>query len=278
MKSIIKAYAKVNLFLDITGRQQNGYHTLNTVMQQIDLYDEVQVETNDSGKFEIICNNPLIPCDERNIAFKACKIFSEYSGIKFGAVITIKKNIPLEAGMGGSSTDGAAVLTALNNIYEVYSQQYLAENLGAKLGADVPFCIMGGTAVCTGIGDIMTPVKCSKDYVIAVIKPDFSCNTAVAYKTYDENQLPVNNNFDSFTADLNRGCEKWGEGMYNVFEKLYNNPKITEITDFLKENGAVNAILTGSGSAVFGLFRSKNVAESAVDKINAPFKKIVIPL
>ncbi len=277
MKSTVKAYAKVNLFLDITGRLENSYHTLNTVMQQVDLYDIVTVETNNNDDIEIVCDNPDIPCDERNIAYKACKLFRDVSEKRFGATITIEKHIPAEAGMGGSSTDGAAVLCALNEIYGLYSIAELAE-MGARLGADVPFCIYGKTAVCKGIGEIITPVSCNNDYVLAVVKPEFSCSTPAAYKAYDNSPLPVNEDFDSFVHNLPYGCEKWAGSMYNVFEKLYNNPEITAITDILKESGALNSILTGSGSAVFGVFKNKEMAENALKNINSPFKFTVNPI
>ncbi len=277
MKSTVKAYAKVNLFLDITGRLENGYHTLNTVMQQVDLHDIVTVETTDNENIEIICDNPSIPCDERNIAYKACELFRVISGKRFGARITIEKHIPTEAGMGGSSTDGAAVLCALNEIYSLFSIPQLAE-MGAKLGADVPFCIYGGTAVCKGIGDIITPTRCRKDYVLAIAKPAFSCSTPVAYKAYDNAPLPVKTEFDGFVTDLPISCEKWSGKMYNVFEKLYNNPEITDITDSLKKNGALGAILTGSGSAVFGIFKDTVTAENALKNINTPFKFTVNPI
>ena len=278
MKSRVKAYAKVNLFLDITGRLENGYHTLNTVMQQVDIYDTVTVETTGSGYITIECTNPAVPCNEKNIAYKAAKAFLSEIGSNDGVSISIEKNIPLEAGMGGSSTDGAAVMVALNEIYgKPFTTERLCE-IGARLGADVPFCILGGTAVCTGIGEVMTPVSCKKDYVLGIVKPGFSCSTPVAYRAYDENPLPINVNFDSFTAALSEGCEGWGDNMYNVFEKLYDNPEISAITRIMQENGAVGAILTGSGSAVFGVFRNRTTAENALNKLEIPFKIITNPI
>ena len=177
MKSEIKAFAKVNLFLDITGRLENGYHTLNTVMQQIDLYDEITAEVSEGNGIYISCDNPAVPCNEKNIAYKATAAFLSETGKKARVDIRINKNIPLEAGMGGSSTDGAAVLKALNEIYGYpLTDEKLCE-IGAGLGADVPFCIMGGTAVCKGIGEIMTPAQCLKDYVFLIVKQWLRRNT-----------------------------------------------------------------------------------------------------
>lgn len=278
MKSEIKAYAKVNLFLDITGRLENGYHTLNTVMQQIDLYDNVTVETFDGDGIFIECDNPSVPCNEKNIAYKAAAAFMHAANIKADIHIKIEKHIPLEAGMGGSSTDGAAVLVGLNQIYNnLFSTEKLCE-IGAKLGADVPFCITGGTAVCKGIGEIITPVDCRKDYTFLVVKPDFSCSTPTAYKAYDENPVPGNTDFDKFVISLTLGADMWAGKMYNVFEKLYNNPEIAEITDIMRKSGAVGSILTGSGSAVFGIFTDNEKAVKALENIDLPFKIIVNPI
>ncbi len=278
MKSEIKAFAKVNLFLDITGKLENGYHTLNTVMQQIDLYDIITVEINEGDEINIECDNPSVPCNEKNIAYKSAAAFLSEAGKKAKVDICIEKHIPLEAGMGGSSTDGAAVLKTMNQLYgNIFSIDKLCE-IGAKLGADVPFCITGGTAVCKGIGEIITPTECCKDYVLAVVKPDFSCSTPVGYKSYDENPLPKNPQFDDFVEALTLGSEKWAGKMYNVFEKLYNDDRISEITDRLRSCGALGSILTGSGSAVFGIFKNIENAEKALKNLEIPFKIIVNPI
>lgn len=277
MKSKIKAFAKVNLFLDITGRLENGYHTLNTVMQQIDICDEITVEISDGDGIFIECDNPSVPCNDKNIAYKAARAFLDKTGKKSKVRISIAKHIPLEAGMGGSSTDGAAVLHALNRLYNHPLSTEQLCGLGAKLGADVPFCITGGTAVCTGIGEIIRPVKCLKDYIFLIVKPEFSCSTPEAYKAYDENPVPENKAFEEFVSLLPHGAEKWAGKMYNVFEKLYGDGRIAEITDTMRINGALGSILTGSGSAVFGIFKDRAAAESAYMSIDAPFKIIANP-
>ncbi len=278
MKSRIKAYAKVNLFLDITGRLENGYHTLNTVMQQIDLYDDISVEISEGDGIFIECDNPAVPCNEKNIAYKAAASFLSEADKRARVDIRIEKHIPLEAGMGGSSTDGAAVLKAMNELYDnIFTTDTLCR-IGAKLGADVPFCIMGGTAVCKGIGDIITPVDCRKDYVLAVVKPDFSCSTPAGYSSYDISPIPENTDFSGFVDALAHGCSKWAGKMYNVFEKLYADKKIAEITEYMQQNDALGSILTGSGSAVFGIFDSMEKAEKTVKNKEFPFKIIVNPI
>ncbi|MBQ8903019.1 MAG: 4-(cytidine 5'-diphospho)-2-C-methyl-D-erythritol kinase [Oscillospiraceae bacterium] len=277
MRSEIKAYAKVNLFLDITGRLENGYHTLNTVMQQIDLYDDITVDISEGNGIFIECDNPAVPCNEKNIVHKAAEAFLSETGHKARVEIRIKKRIPLEAGMGGSSTDGAAVLKALNEIYGYPLSTERLCSIGAKLGADVPFCITGGTAVCKGIGEIMTPADCLKDYVFLIVKPDFSCSTPAGYKAYDENPVPEKENFNGFVESLSMGAEKWADKMYNVFEKLYDDDRIAAITQTMRNNGALGSVLTGSGSAVFGVFKDNETASEALKNIDSSFKFIARP-
>lgn len=277
MSLTVKAYAKINLFLDITGRLPNGYHTLNTVMQQIDLYDNVCVSRTD-GEITVACNNPAIPCGEKNIAYRAAAAFFVETGIRGGAEINIEKNIPLEAGLGGSSTDGAAVLTALNKLCgEPLNVEQLCV-VGASLGADVPFCLTGGTAVCGGTGERIRPIPCKKDYFIVVAKPDFSCNTAQAYKKFDMSPLPTREGFKRFVGMLENGCEAWSGAVYNVFEQLYRDERIEAVTNELKEKGALCAALSGSGSAVFGVFADENEAKKAAESINLPFCRMINPI
>lgn len=274
----IKAFAKINLFLDITGRLPNGYHTLNTVMRQIGLYDLVTVSVSEGSGISLTCDNPLIPCDGRNIAAKAAEAFLRETTLSAAVSVKIEKKIPLEAGLGGSSTDGAAVLTALNRLFgEPLSAERLIE-LGASLGADVPFCLIGGTAVCGGFGEKVTPIEMPDDFAVGIVKPDFSCSTAAAYRAYDESPLPVREEFPSFVRSLSLSAGVWGGGVYNVFEKLYKDERIRALTESLKKNGALSAALSGSGSAVFGIFEDSIAAEKALGKIEVPFKACVKPM
>lgn len=274
----LKAFAKINLFLDITGRLPNGYHTLNTVMRQIGLFDLVTVSVSEGSGISLTCDNPLIPCDGRNIAVKAAEAFLRETLISAAVFVKIEKKIPLEAGLGGSSTDGAAVLTALNRLFgEPLSAERLIE-LGASLGADVPFCLIGGTAVCGGFGEKVTPIEMPDDFVVGIVKPDFSCSTAAAYRAYDEAPLPIREEFPSFVRSLSFGAVAWSGGVYNVFEKLYKDERINALTETLKRNGALSAALSGSGSAVFGIFGDSAAAERALEKIDVPFKACVKPI
>jgi len=266
MSLTVKAYAKINLWLDITGRREDGYHTLNTVMRRIDLYDGITVTPTASDTAVIRCDDPAVPCDGRNIAYKAWELFRKMYGRPFGADIDITKHIPLEAGLGGSSTDGAAVLAALN---ELAGRPFTNERLtaaGAELGADVPFCMTGGTAVCKGIGEEIHPIYCA-DFAAVIVKPDFSCLTAKAYLAYDNAPLPVKAGFGDYIRTVGKNAEAAAQGLYNVFEKLYNDPRIEEIKQELVSAGALNSCMTGSGSAVFGIFPALSDAQSALGKI-----------
>ena len=266
MSLIVKAYAKINLWLDITGKRPDGYHTLNTVMRRIDLYDDVTVETNGSGEVPVSCDVQNIPSDEQNIAYKAAKAFFMRTGKNMGANIHIVKRIPTEAGLGGSSADGAAVLCALN---ELCGQPFSVPELcgiGASLGADIPFCIAGGTAKCTGIGDIIEPVSCC-GFTVLIVKPEFSCNTAEAYRKYDSAPIPERPGFDAFCASLSHNRSQSVANMYNVFEKLYCDEKIERIKNDLLEAGAEGACMSGSGSAVFGIFDSMEEARKAEEML-----------
>ena len=266
---VIEAPAKVNLFLDITGRLQNGYHTLNTVMQQISLADSVEITAEQGDGCVIQCSNSAIPCDERNIAFKACKMFMGVVGEKAKITVAIHKRIPVEAGLGGSSTDGAAVLRGLNILYgRPLSLQQLCE-IGASLGADVPFCLTGGTAICTGIGDKCKRIPTPENLFFVIIKPDFANNTSKAYRLYDQKPLPVNQDFADFVSLLEKGERDTLAGkMYNVFQRLYSDGRVEKIAMDLLEAGAKGACMSGSGSAVFGVFDSEKAAELAAEKLS----------
>ena len=273
MNLMVKAYGKVNLWLDITGSLDNGYHSLNTVMRRIDLFDEIELKTGDKG-IKVSCDNPFVPSDERNIAYKAAAAFYEATGLPPEISIAIKKVIPVEAGLGGSSTDGAAVLTALNTLYgDILSKEELIR-MGTGLGADVPFCITGGTAKCGGIGDIITPMESGELYLV-IVKPNFVCNTTKGYRSYDRCPLSENSGFSLFCEKLDKSCLHWGKDMYNIFERLYNNYEISDIKDALMDNGAHGALMSGSGSSVFGVFNTMEEAEKCFKAIPYDEKYVV---
>ncbi len=266
MSLTVKAYAKINLWLDITGRRGDGYHTLNTVMRRVDLYDDITVTPTENDTVTIHCDDPAVPCDERNIVYKAWKLFRGLYGSPFGADIDIRKHIPLEAGLGGSSTDGAAVLLALNELAgKPFSHDTLTA-VSVKLGADVPFCMTGGTAVCRAIGEEIQPISCA-DLAVVIVKPDFSCSTAAAYAAYDKAPRPEKAGFAEYANNIAASADAAAAGLYNVFEELYDDPRIADIRRELLSAGALGACMSGSGSAVFGIFPTLPDAQNALGKI-----------
>lgn len=275
------AYAKINLFLDITGVLPNGYHSLNNIMQQIALHDKVTISFEETAEtvIEITCDDPQIPSDERNIAYKAANLFLTKQGRSGKVKVEIEKHIPVMAGLGGSSTDGAAVLTGLNRLCgDPFSKKEL-EAMGTELGADVPFCIRGGCAYCKGIGEIMTDIMGIEKCSILIVKPDFSCNTAAAYKQYDKNPIKARPEPEKLLNALkNVELPEAAAELYNIFEELNSVQKITEIKNALISNGALGAALSGSGSAVFGIFPDKEIALKALQSLDYPLIIVTDPI
>lgn len=277
-KITVNAFAKLNLFLNITGTLENGYHSLETVMQTIDLADKVTVETSGSG-IRISCDNPLVPCNEKNIAYRAAKAFMTALSEDFGVKITIEKRIPLEAGMGGSSTDGAAVLLALNRLCGNPFEMHELLKLGARLGADVPFCLCGGTKICRGTGDVFEKTQPVPDCTFLIIKPDFAKNTTEAYKLFDIRYVESKPDFISFCDAMRSGSiSEISSRLYNVFSELYADERIFSIERTLIASGALGAAMTGSGSAVFGIFSSEEKAKIAQNSISFPMKYLSKPI
>lgn len=268
----IKAFAKVNMYLDITGVKPDGYHLIESIMQSISICDLVTIERKNTKGITIECDNPNVPCDERNIAHKAVKAFLNATNLDGDFHIKIDKKIPIQAGMGGGSADCAAVLKGLNIIHGKPLNANQMLKLGTSLGADVPFCLVGGTKLCTGIGEIIEDVNPIKKCYFVIIQPDFYCSTANAYKSYDSNPIPKFGKIDKMKSLLSQISDDNSEiiqnSMYNVFEKLYNDKKIDSVKADLVDNGAICSMMTGSGSAVFGIFDSYQKADKYVKLCN----------
>lgn len=277
----LPACAKINLFLDITGVLPNGYHSLNNIMQQISLHDNVTVsfEEGTDISVEITCDNPQIPCNEKNIAYKAAVLFLKESGRSGKATISIEKHIPVMAGLGGSSTDGAAVLTALNTLCGSPFSEERLEEMGSSLGADVPFCVRGGAAYCKGIGEQMTDIKSIEHCSIVIVMPDYSCNTSLAYRMYDENPLKAQPEPTDLLKALKDGnLRETAANLYNIFELLNKVQDFEIIRRDMMSKGALGASLSGSGSAVYGIFEEEKAALAALEKLDYPEKIIASPV
>lgn len=257
-KITVLAHAKLNLYLDIVGKRADGYHMLETVLQSVDLSDIVEVAAAREGIF-VSCSNPEIPAGEKNICYKAAKRFVERVGGNFGAKIRIEKRIPDGAGLGGGSADAAAVLYALNELNGLPMRPDGLSALAAEIGADVPFCLSGGIAACRGAGEVIEPLSPLPERFYLIVKPNFRCLTQSAYKLYDSAPVPAKNALEAF---CNAGS-RYPEMLYNVFEEVYGNPEISSIKSKLRETGALGSCLTGSGSALFGVYETAQQAASA---------------
>lgn len=278
MRSTVIAPAKLNLFLDITGKRSDGYHLVNMVMQSVSLYDEVTVSNESGNEITVVCSAEDIPCDSTNTAYIAAQKFFEYAEMEQqGICIKIKKRIPSQAGMAGGSTDAAAVIVALNEMFNTdYSQAELAE-IGAEVGADVPFCIYGGTMTAAGIGTILSPLPDMPDCFIVIVKPEIKISTKEAYQKsdevgYDDCESPQK----MIDAVCNGSIQGIGKSLYNKFEEVVDIPEIETIKSYMKSFGAVGACLTGSGSAIFGIFEEKSDADDCICKLETIFNEIYL--
>lgn len=273
----LPAFAKINLSLDITGKREDGYHLLKTVMQTVSICDTVTVSLCDD--IVITCSDSTVPCDERNTAYKAVKAFYDYIKIDGGAKIHIDKVIPHEAGMGGASADAAVVIKALNELNNANLTEEQLLEIGLKVGADVPFCQVGGTMHCEGIGEIMTPIKNMPDCFLVVAKPESGISTKEAYATFDNSVT----SFESFTDKLLDNMDTINgisENLGNIFLELASNPDIDIIKIQMKSAGALGACMTGSGSAVFGIFDDESKANLCKNELleDYPFVCICKPV
>jgi len=280
MKLTYDAYAKINLILDVTGVKQNGYHTLFTVMQSIGLKDVISVEKTKGEKITISCTDESVPTDSKNIVYKCAVKFFEYFGIKKnkGIHIHIEKNIPHEAGLGGGSADGAAVLVALNEIFNTKANKRTLMFIGGKVGADIPFCIVGGTALCQDIGTVVAALPNISECSIVVVKPENGSSTVKAYDSIDEmgSRLKHTKNNEMLELLLD---EKFKESLKycdNVFEQVIEVPDRADIKHILRKNNSSAACMSGSGSAVYGIFFSKEDAENAKKDLEQKYEKVYI--
>lgn len=278
MEIKVKAYAKINLMLDIIYRRTDGYHDLFMIMQSIGIYDTVTVTETKSKKITITCNIDDIPLDEHNIAYKAAAAFFDSTKIKNkGVNIDIVKRIPHAAGMAGGSADGAGVLVALNELTGAGLSDDELCAIGVKIGADVPFCIKGGTLLAQGIGDVLNKVKPLKKCYIVIAKPDCSVNTASAYKQFDEcGKVHTPDKLGMLYAMQGRDLKEICSKMENVFEQFIAVENKVEIKDIMRANAALGVCMSGSGPTVFGIFDNKDSAEKCALELKPLAKDIAV--
>ena len=266
----LKSLAKINLGLDVLGRRENGYHDVRMVMQTIYLYDNVTLNKTEESGIQLKTNLTYLPTDEKNIAYKAAKMLMEEFNIKEGVEIILDKHIPVAAGMAGGSSNAAAVLVGMNRLFGLGLSQEELKERGVKLGADVPYCIMRGTVLAEGIGEVLTPLAPMPKCSILVAKPGISVSTKTVYEKLDAKEIVSHPDIDGVIAGLNEGdLEKIASSMGNVLENVTvtDYPIIEDIKNVMKEEGALNAMMSGSGPTVFGIFDDKQLARKAGQKI-----------
>ena len=268
-----KAYAKLNISLDVTERRGDGFHDMCMVMQTVSICDELELRPTDAGRIQVKSNFSFIPGDERNLAAKAALGFFEAVGKQGqGLQITLQKSIPVGAGMAGGSADAAAVLRALNRLYGAPLTPDGLETLAARVGSDVPFCVRGGTALATGRGEKLEALPSLPACKFVVCKPDFSISTPELFRKLDQTGLRCHPDTAGILAALRDGeLEPVARRMYNVFEEVDDRRlrTVREIKSVLLDCGALGAIMTGTGSAVFGVFRPDADCSAAVAALRA---------
>ena len=262
----LKALAKINLGLDVLGRRENGYHDVRMVMQSIYLYDEVKIGRMNQEGIRVETNLGFLPTGEGNIAYKAAQLLRDEFQISDGIRITLNKHIPVAAGLAGGSSNAAAVLFGMNRMFRLgLSTQELMER-GVKLGADVPYCIMRGTVLAEGIGEELKVLPQMTKCTVLIAKPSVSVSTKVVYEALDAKKITEHPDIDGIIAGLNAGSLKQvAESMGNVLEDVTipMHPVISEIKQVMKDAGALNAMMSGSGPTVFGLFENRADARTA---------------
>ncbi len=268
MEISLDAYAKINLSLDVLYKREDGYHELSMIMQQIDLKDNVTLKHNESDVI-IECNNPKVPRNHKNLAYKAWETLSKRYNIKRGVYINIHKNIPVAAGLAGGSSNAAAVLVGLNKLWDLNLSQEELMNVGVEVGADVPYCIMGGTALAEGIGEKLTKIKPFHYDNILLAKPDLEVSTAYVYKNL--NLKKVNNHPDIHSIIKNLDNINFlTSNMGNVLESVTISKYgiIKQIKDEMIKYGALGSLMSGSGPTVFGIFNKRKELKNCKHKLN----------
>lgn len=271
----LKAHAKVNYALDVVGVRPDGYHEIRSVMQSISLADEVAVERTEGGfELRVEPENVGVGPVEQNTAYLAWGLLRELCARELPVRVTLRKNIPAGAGLGGGSSDGAAVLLGLNELFDLGLPVGELASVGQKIGADVPFCVTGGTALAEGIGEVLSDLPAPPDHRLLVVKPSRGADTGRVYRAYDSAPVPHVDSAGRVLAALRSGdLAALAGSLGNDLAPFTKNllPEVEELEKGLLEAGALAASVTGSGSAVYGLFRDEEAAGRAKVMVEAPF-------
>lgn len=273
----VKACAKINLTFDITGKREDGYHEVKTIMQSVSLCDYVTLSGSSTGRITVSCDNKEVPCDDSNIAVKCAKAFFEKTRIENkGLHIDIQKNIPTQAGLAGGSADGAAVLTGLNTMYGRPLTDCQILDLGSGIGADIPFCIKGGAALGEGIGTVLTELKALPHCYFVLVKPPVGISTKEAFAAVDSAEPRA-----FYATDIMLDClgntEKAAKCLRNDFEETLCNKELLELKERLQGcDGVLGAVMTGSGSTVYAILESYEKAAACAEVFSKEYADVFI--
>ena len=271
----VQAHAKINLYLDVIGKRPDGYHEIETIFHSVGLHDEIYLRKRADRQITVHCEHPHVPCDPRNLAYRAAKLLLDTIPDLNGVEITILKRIPVAAGLGGGSANAAAVLCGMNALFDLGFTQTDLMQLGVQLGADVPFCILGGAALGRGIGEILNPLPPIEEAWILLANPGFEISTAWVYQQINLSLTPPQKNVTILTR-----CFQNGE-LFNIVRHLYNGlevpvlskyPAVAEIKTKLKKYpGSCGVLMSGSGATVFAFMQSQVQANLAATNFENNF-------
>lgn len=268
----IQAMAKINLGLDVLRRRENGYHDVKMIMQTVNIYDTLDFVKLQEPKIVVKTDTMELPTDENNLIYKAVKLLFDKCEVSEGVEITLTKRIPIAAGMAGGSTDAAAALVGINQLFGLGLTVEELKETGVKIGADVPYCIEGGTALSEGIGEILTKLPDAPDCFVVVAKPEISVSTKYVYENLHANELKYHPDIDGMAEAIREGslegvCKRMENVLETVTETKY--PVISELKKLLKDVGAENSLMSGSGPTVFAVFKEEEMAEKALEAVKS---------
>ena len=276
---IYKSYAKINLLLDILRKLPNGYHEVEMIMHRIDLYDNITIKKIDENKIILANSVEYLPTDEKNIAYKAALLMKKRYKIDTGYEIYIEKNIPVAAGLAGGSSNAATVMMAIKDLENLDIDIEELMEISLQLGADVPFCILGGCALAKGIGEKLTSLNIIENMYLVLCKPNISISTKKVYELYDSYIVDEHPDMEKMLLSIkSKNIYKISENLGNVLENVTIDiyPEISKIKSKMLEYGAINSMMSGSGPTVFGIFKSRNKAEKAFKNLKIRYKQTYI--
>ena len=264
----LRALAKINLGLDVTGKREDGYHEVRMVMQTIQMYDQLEIKESKEPGIRLTTNLLFLPCNDGNLVYKAAKLLMDEFDIRQGVDMNLTKFIPVAAGMAGGSSDAAAALVGINRMFQLGLTKRQLMERGVQIGADVPYCVMRGTALAEGIGEKLTRITQVPDCFVLIGKPGINVSTKAAYESLQLDKISSHPDIDGMIGDIERGdLLAMTQKMGNVFEPgiIEKYPVIGEIKALMESHGALKAMMSGSGPTVFGIFDDREKMEAAAE-------------